>query len=62
MRSGAVVLPPELGVTPVADRDIAKPPVHNQIDQRRAAQDAVGDEVFVEPINTALIRAPMMTT
>ena len=44
------VLPAELAVASIADGDIAEAAVDEQIDQRRAAQDAVGDQIFPEPV------------
>ena len=43
---GARVAAAELGVAAVADGQILQPPVDDQIDERGAAEDAVGDEIL----------------
>ena len=52
----------ELGVAAVADREILEAPVDDQVDERRGGEDAVGDEIALEPVEAALMTMPMMTT
>ena len=40
----------ELGVAAVADGEILQPAVDDQIDERRGGEDAVGDEIALEPV------------
>src|SRR5687767_8163257 len=50
MGCGPLGFTAELAVAPIADRDIAEAPVDEQIDQRGASEDAVGDQIFCKPV------------
>src|SRR2546426_2510453 len=47
---GARVRTSEFGVAPVTDGHFFDVPVHDEVDERCAAEDAVGDEVAAEPV------------
>src|SRR3954452_13439652 len=47
---GAAIRAAELGVAALADRHVLETTVDDEIDERRRAQDAVGDQVLAEPV------------
>ena len=50
MGRGPLVFAAELAVASIADRDIAEAPVDEQVDQRGASEDAVGNQIFPKPV------------
>src|SRR5437762_14329134 len=51
--SGAGIRPAELRVAPVADGEVFEPSVDDEIDQSRAGQNAVRDQVAAQPVKAA---------
>ena len=49
-RRRAFVAPTKFGVAPVADRHFFQPAVDDQIDERCERQDAVRDQIALEPV------------
>ena len=52
-RCGARISTPKFSVAPVADGEILQPSVDNEIDERRAGENAVRDEIASEPVEDA---------
>ena len=52
----ARVRPSELGVAPVAHRHFFEPLINDEVDERGAAEDAVGDQVAAEPVEAGADR------
>ena len=58
----ARVVAAELGVAAIADGQNLETAIHRQIDQRGAAENAVGDQIQLEPVEDRADQAPTITT